>query len=324
MDLKQLHAVIAVAEAGSVTRAAELLHLVQPAVSRQIRLLEEELDVPLFERTKQGMVPTEDGRLLTEYARRALRELERARAEIGPGRTELHGQVAVGVLPSVADLLAEAIVLRVRAAHPAVRIRITTGYAGHLAEWIDSAEIDLGLLYDVRPAAAVDLHDLVVEPLWAVGPPDAGLDPDQPVHLTDLARQSLVLPSAPHALRSIVERAAAKAGCTLTIAAETNSMQVQSRLVIAGIGHTVLPVTAVIDELRAGRLSASPLADEGLRRRLVLAVPSTRHLVPAVHAVADIVREAVEEAASSESWPLARWIGDRASARPRRRATGVG
>ncbi|MBO0873995.1 MAG: LysR family transcriptional regulator [Pseudonocardia sp.] len=321
MDLKQLHAVIAVAEAGSVTRAAEVLHLVQPAVSRQIRLLEDELDVPLFNRTKQGMVPTEDGRLFIDYARRALRELERARAEIGPGRTELHGQVAVGLLPSVADLLAEAIVLRTRAAHPSVRISITTGYAGHLAEWIDSAEIELGLLYHIRPAAAVDTHDLIDEPLWAVGPPDAGLDPEHPIALTDLASRSLVLPSAPHALRSMVERAAAKTGCNLEIAAETNSMQVQSALVIAGVGYTVLPVTAVTDQIRAGQLSASPLLDEALRRRLVLAIPSTRHLAPAVYAVADVVRESVAEAASSESWPLARWIGGRTTARPQRRST---
>ncbi|MEU7817839.1 LysR substrate-binding domain-containing protein [Pseudonocardia sp. NPDC049154] len=96
-----------------------------------------------------------------------------ARAEIGPARTEPHGHVTVGLLPSL-DRLAEAVVLRVRATHPAVQLRITTGYAGHLAGWIDSAEIDLGLLYDVRPAVAVDVHDLVEEPLWAVGPPDAG------------------------------------------------------------------------------------------------------------------------------------------------------
>lgn len=314
MDLKQLHAVVAVAECGSVTRAAELLHLVQPAVSRQIRLLEDELEVPLFARTKQGMVPTEDGRLLVEYARRALRELERARAEIGPARTDLRGHVTVGLLPSL-DRLAEAIVLRVREAHPAVRLRITTGYAGHLAGWIDSAEIDLGLLYDVRPAAAVDVHDLVEEPLWAVGPPDAGLRMKEPVSLSTLARHPLVLPSAPHALRSMVERAAARSGCALTIAAETNSMQVQSRLVVAGVGQTVLPIPAVIDDVRAGRLTAAPLADEGLRRRLILAVPSTRHLAPAVHAVADIVREVVGDAATSGAWPLARWIGDRAPVR---------
>lgn len=318
MDLRQLHAVVAVAETGSVTRAAELLHLVQPAVSRQIRLLEDELEVPLFARTRQGMVPTEDGRLLVEYARRALRELERARAEIGPARTELHGHVTVGLLPSL-DRLAEAVVLRVRAAHPAVRIRITAGYAGHLAGWIDSAEVDLGLLYDVRPAVAVDVHDLVEEPLWAVGPPDAGLRMTEPVPLTALAQHPLVLPSAPHALRSMVERAAARSGSTLTIAAETNSMQVQSRLVVAGVGHTVLPVPAVIDDVRAGRLTAAPLADEGLRRRLVLAVPSTRHLAPAVHAVADIVREVVGEAAASGSWPLAQWIGARTPGRRRGR-----
>src|SRR3954465_14315728 len=84
LDLKQLRALITVAEVGSVTRAAELLHLVQPAVTRQIRTLEQELGVPLFERTRQGMRITEAGAIVVERARRALTELDRARAEVRP------------------------------------------------------------------------------------------------------------------------------------------------------------------------------------------------------------------------------------------------
>src|SRR5882757_3180731 len=107
MDIKQLKALVTVVEVGSVTRAAELLHLVQPAVTRQIRALEHELGVSLFERTCQGMRPTKAGISLAERARRALTELDRARAELTPPPGLVAGIVTVGLLESAAEMLAE-------------------------------------------------------------------------------------------------------------------------------------------------------------------------------------------------------------------------
>src|SRR5258707_13210425 len=98
MDIKQLKALVTVVEVGSVTRAAELLHLVQPAVTRQIHALEHELGVPLFERTRQGMRPTEAGTTLAERARRALTELDRARSELSPVPGTVTGLVSIGLL----------------------------------------------------------------------------------------------------------------------------------------------------------------------------------------------------------------------------------
>lgn len=91
MDLKQLTALVTVSDTGSVTRAARLLRVVQPAVSRYIRALEDEVGVPLFERTPQGMTLTSAGEVLVERARRALLELERAKAEIRPDRQHVRG-----------------------------------------------------------------------------------------------------------------------------------------------------------------------------------------------------------------------------------------
>ena len=108
--MKQLKALVTVVEVGSVTRAAELLHLVQPAVTRQIRALEQEFGVPLFERTRQGMRPTAAGISLADRARRALTELDRARAELAPSPGAVTGIVSVGLLESTADLLAEPLV----------------------------------------------------------------------------------------------------------------------------------------------------------------------------------------------------------------------
>lgn len=140
VDIKQLKALVTVAEAGSVTRAAELLHLVQPAVTRQIRTLEQELGVVLFERTRQGMRPTEAGAVMVDRARRALNELERARAEVQPTPGVVTGVVTVGLLESATDLLAEPLVSAIAREQPGIELRLMTAYSGYLQQWLDDGD----------------------------------------------------------------------------------------------------------------------------------------------------------------------------------------
>ncbi|MFD8221892.1 LysR family transcriptional regulator [Streptomyces sp. NPDC059697] len=196
MDVKQLKALVTVAEVGSVTRAAELLHLVQPAVTRQIRTLEEELGVALFERTHQSMRPTEAGTLMVERARRALNELERARAEIQPAPGAVTGIVTVGLLESATDLLAEPLVSALARDRPGIELRLMTAYSGHLQQWLDDGDLDLSLLYDLASTPSPNAHPLVREHLWAVAPPDGGLRPDRPVAFARVAAHPLVMPTA--------------------------------------------------------------------------------------------------------------------------------
>ena len=245
MDVKQLTALVAIAETGSVTRAAEVLHLVQPAVTRQVRLLEEELGAPLFDRTRQGMRLTDDGQILLEHARRALGELERARAEIRPVSGELRGVVTVGLSPSFAEPIGEALVARLAAEHPGVQLRLSIGYTRHLTDWLDAADIDFAVIFDVRPASAVEVRPLLEEPLWVVGPPGSDLSAEHPVQFADVADRIRIHASPTHAMRNMLERVAAEQKIRLRVTVETNSMQVQRRLAAAGSYYTVLPSIAV-------------------------------------------------------------------------------
>jgi DNA-binding transcriptional LysR family regulator len=308
MDLKQLNAVVAVADTGSVTRAAEILHIVQPAVSRQIHLLEQELGSELFERSRQGMRLTGSGRKLVERARRALAELERARAEIRPVTDELTGLVTVGLLASTAELLAADLVRDVRDRYPGVALRITAGYAGHLREWLEDADVDMALLYGLKPSATMQVTPLIDESLWAVAPVQDGLDPDSPVPFAEAVGHPLVMPSAPHGLRAVVERAAARSQRELTIVTETNAVAVQKRLVQAALGWTILPAVAVADDLARGTLSAAPVSDPELSRRIVLALPRAPRPPDAVRVVADALVERMSAAVAGGAWPSARWL----------------
>ena len=310
MDIKQLHALLVVAELKSVTRAAEVLNIVQPAVSRQLRLLEEDLGTPLFERSRHGMALTEEGRILVDYARRALGELERARAEIQPSGGTLQGIVTLGLLPSTADLLSSKLLSTLRDEHPGIKLRIATGYAGHLHQWLDTGELDATLLYHPQLSNTIQAQALLEETLWLVGLPATGLRAEQPVRLADFHQQAMILPTAPHGLRSLVDRACIVAGVSLSVVAETTSMRVQRSLVLGGHGYTVLPGIAVVDDVARGLLSAAPLLEPELQRTIMLATPTTRRVTAATRCVLAALRHTMREAVQRGDWRLARWLGD--------------
>jgi DNA-binding transcriptional LysR family regulator len=291
MDLRQLTALVTVAEVGSVTKAAQLLHLVQPAVTRQIRTLEEEVGAPLFDRTRQGMTLTPAGELLVERARRALHELELARTEIrSSGRGELTGIVRVGLLESTLDVLAEPLATAVARRHPGIELRVLTAYSGYLRDWLDSGDIDMSLLYDLDDSASLTVIPLLRDPLWAVAPPGAGLSPSSPVPWEKVLAQPLVLPVAGHGLRALIDQARSQAppgqSAETRVAMQTNSMHLQKKLVLAGHGWTVLPAAGVTGDVAAGTLSGAPVTAPEMVRSVVLGLRRGRRVPAPVDVVA--------------------------------------
>jgi len=141
MDLRQLRSALVIAETGSLNAAARRLRIAQPALSRQIRLLEEELGTAIFARHARGMTLTEAGELLLERARRALREIDQARSDLSALSGQVTGQVAIGLLPSVSELMAARFVRAMREKYPLVRLRIITGLAAHILEWLEVRDV---------------------------------------------------------------------------------------------------------------------------------------------------------------------------------------
>ncbi|KQW01365.1 LysR family transcriptional regulator [Rhizobacter sp. Root1221] len=310
MDFKQLRAFITVADTGNVTRAAELLNLVQPAVSRQLRLLEEDIGTALFERERHGMVLTDAGKALLVYARRAMLELDRARAEIGGAVDGIGGLVTVGLLPSTADIVSSALVSAVAASYPGIRMRIAMGYAGTLQQWLETGEIDAALLYGVERSASILSKPLLEEDLWIVGPAAAKLRRQKPVSLASLVGKPLILPSGPHGIRTLVDHACAVSGVELTVMAETNAMSIQKSLVLGGHGLTVLPPIAFADELARGLVSAAPLSGPKITRTIVLALPANRAVGSHVQRTVELLVECARHAVVRGAWLEARWLGD--------------
>jgi len=309
MDIRQIRTFLAIADTGSATRAAELLHIVQPAVSRQLKLLEDDVGAPLFERDRRGMQLTEAGHILLDRARRALRELESAQQEIRPTPGLVSGAVSLGLLPSSCELLTAPLVGALQRAFPQIRVSLSVGYTDHLLRWLESGEIDAALLYDPAASPALDVKPLVEESLSLVGLASIGLSDDYPVSVAALGDAPLVLPSAPHRLRSLVEHACAVAGVGITFAAETNALSVQKALVAQGYGATVMPRVAVQQEIERGVFSAARIDGEAFLRRIYLAIPTTRRSSTAVRCATTVLQNCVREIACSGEWAGARWIG---------------
>jgi LysR family nitrogen assimilation transcriptional regulator len=317
VDLKQLKALVTVVEVGSVTRAADLLHLVQPAVTRQIRALEHELGIPLFERTGRGMTPTEAGIALTERARRALNELERARAELQPEPGLVTGIVTVGLLDSAAELLAEPLVAAVGREHPGITLRVITAYSGYLQRWLDDGDLDLSLLYNLSSTPSLNVTPLVREKLWAVAPPSSDLHAQHPARFADAAANPLVMPASGHGLRALIDSASASAKIKVSVSVETNSMNMQKRLVRAGHGWTILPGVGIAHDIATGALNAAPLCEPEVWRSIVLGRPRAGRVSPAVEAVARELSRQVRAAVHEGRWPSAQLHHNRQQAHER-------
>lgn len=303
MEIRQLAALVAVADAGSVTAAARVLRMVQPAVTRQIRTLEQEVGVLLFTRTRQGMVLTAEGELLVDRARRALGELERARLEISPARDEVTGVVSVGLLESVADMLTEPLAASVARAYPGIELRILTAYSGHLRQWLDAGDIDMSLIYNLSPTPSLAVMPLLREKLWAAAPPEADLSGQAPVSWAELLEHPLVLPVPGHGLRALIDLALSRLSAPPRVAVQVNSMHLQKQLVLAGRGWTVLPAAGVASDVATGRLSGAPLTTPEVERSVVLGLRVGRRTPLAVESVASELGRLAAELTLSGTWP---------------------
>ena len=296
MDLKQLEYFVRVAELGSFTRASSVLDIAQPALSRQVRLLEVELRQNLLLRNGRGVTTTEAGKLLLEHGRGILHQVERAREELGRVRGALAGRVAIGLPPSLARVLTVPLTRAFRAQLPEASISISEGLSVTMQEWLATGRLDIAVLYNAQPAPEIEITPLQDEELLLVQPRPPGLPEDPPpgpIALRDVAALPLVIPSRPNALRMHVETEMANIGCRLNIALEIDGVSAILDLVADGAGCAVLSRNAVLNSIRPSAFTTQTIQDPVLRTKASLATSSLRPTTLTQQTTLALIRQTV-------------------------------
>lgn len=309
MDISQLKTLIHVAELGSVSKAAARLGIAQPALSRQIRLMEAELNAPLFTRHGRGMLLTELGRRLLDPAGEILASLDKIRRLAVEGSTSYLGRVRVGVTPTVAEVATLPLVRAIRYAHPQLSLSFTSGFSGHLVEWLKRGELDCCVAYDTQESGLVRTRAILDEALLLVGSSKQRLTMDAPVEFKSLAGEQLVLPSQAHGLRNILDTYASRAGITLTSSLEVDSLTAMIDLVRGGFGMTILPLAPIHAQVTSGALTAARLVEAAPTRRVLIAYPADRPAMPAARFVGEAFARVASDLVHSGRW-AGRIIGD--------------
>lgn len=302
MDVVQLKTLIHVAELGSLSKAADRLHIAQPALSRQIRQLEKELGGYLFDRHGRGMVITDLGREVLEHAVRIMDELESIRSVVAGGRSSYRGTVVIGTTPTVAEIITVPLVRKIKLIHPHLSVRFSSAFSGYLLDWLQRGELELAMSYDPQPLHTLRIVPVMMENLLLVGPKDAGLSLDRPVSFGDLAEQELVLPSPQHGLRAIIDSCARQRNIKLRTTVEADSFGAMIDLVKNGFGWTALPLAPIYSMVESGALSAAPLIDPTPMRKLVLVFPADRRVSPAAKYVGNALTEIAADLVSRNIW----------------------
>lgn len=289
MDLLRLQYFVQVVEAGTFSRAAARLGLAQPSLSRHLAQLEADLGQRLLLRTGRGVAPTEAGLALLPHAKALLEQAEIARDELRSMQVSPRGRVVVGLPPRIAPLLAVPLVEGFGARFPRALITIAEGMSHALQEGLIAGRLDVAVLFDPQHSARLELELLLREPLLLVGPAHAEALPAQ-LALKDLSDYPLVLPSAPNAIRNLVEAKVRPLGIELRVVAEVGAVQTALALVARGIGYSVLPRSSVRAAAGEPPLRSARITHPEIRNRLVLAVAHARPATRLVRETIELIR----------------------------------
>ncbi len=261
MELYQLEAFEAVLAHGSFTRAADALHLTQPAVTRQIAALETELRTRLFDRLGRTVRMTAAGEALHRYAEQIVRLAREARHAVGEVGSGAAGRLAVGASSTLATYVLPALLRTFRASFPRVEISVHTGASAQVVEMVRANEADLGLV-------TAEVHERILETAaladyetCAVVFPGHPLAAHSSVTASELAGSPLILMETGTNLRTYVDRLLSAAGVEEQVTMELDNVEAIKRMIEAELGISMLPEVAIRAEVEAGRLAALSIKD---------------------------------------------------------------
>ncbi|MCS0632212.1 LysR family transcriptional regulator [Telluria mixta] len=286
MEFRQINYFIALIEEGTVTRAAHRMNIVQPALSMQIARLEEQVGQRLFERTKQGMVPTAAGRQMYKLFLPIMRDFSSAYAQM-QSSDGIHGHISIGLVASVTEGVLVDTLSEFSSRYPEVSVSVADGYTGALIDRVTAGRLDAAIINKPRRPLALDVEYIVDEEMILITGAALGTGanagvPDS-LSLRELIALDLplVLPTRGHGLRATIDSFAESEGIELQPRFELDLLVATIMLVERSRVATIVPRVAVHRELDEGTLRAHTITSPRLVRRMVGVSHPRRPLSPA-------------------------------------------
>jgi LysR family transcriptional regulator, nitrogen assimilation regulatory protein len=298
MDLRQLRYFVGIVQAGSLSRAADQLHVAQSAISHHLASLESELDRQLVTRGPKGILLTEAGGVLYRHAEAILRQVEFAKHDALSAQDVASGRVSIGFPVALASLLGYELLLRIRKSYPQILLHLTDANSALLRERLLNGRLDIAVLLIERPERGLAVEPLVREELFYVS-----ADGDNsPIRLAEAAKLPLLVPGPGSGIQRAAQEAFNKQGLTLTPIGECDTMNTLRRLVASGLGNSIMTWCALHDGDPRIALNHRRFADAKLERIVSLCFSEVGLRSPAIEAVAQTLKSQVREMIESGAW----------------------
>lgn len=309
IDIRKLRYFATIAEFGSFTRAAEFLGVAQPALSRQVRQLEEEFGLELFLRRGRQVSLTDAGRALLRHAHTIDRDFEQLVDDMRVRKGSPTGRVVVGITPTLAETLIPNLARRVGDDFPRLSLKIAEAVTPVLVDWVQSNRVDLAVLSlavmdssESFPALSLELlttEDMIV--VEKVG--ESQTPPDYT--LQQLRTKRLVISDM---LELVVRQKLGMTDLALDVFMEIDAVQAIRRMVLNGQAASILPVSVMSNEIRAGLVSGSAITAQGVQRQIVLARPRHRQMTRASEALGELIKAEIEQSERNGVFSLDRLL----------------
>ena len=302
MDARALRYFQAVVEFGSYSRASKHLRISQPAISRQVDRLEQELGKPLLVRNGLGATPTDAGRLLFERSQPILRQLEDAKAEIRSVAGASSGTIVIAIPPGVGHYLLPPLVERYRKSFPNTSLKIISGFSGFIHEALVRGRADVACLHGPLPQQGFKVIPLLEEEVFLVG--KRATLPPRRSHVTtaELLDLPLILPSRSHTSRRILEERAFALGMTVNAVMEVDDTSLIRTLLRKGLGFSVLSQGAFENAIDRKDLEARPIRPR-MSWPLAMMTASGRPRSEPLDALMTTIRATVRDLITKGDWP---------------------
>jgi LysR family nitrogen assimilation transcriptional regulator len=310
MELRQLRYFVAIVDHGSLSRAALVLHVAQPALTQQLRQLEDELGVQLLHRSAQGVLSTDAGKVFYEHALAILKQVADAQAAVIQSAERPSGGVTLGLPHSISGALALPLLSAVRARYPEVTLQLTEEITGNLAEQLRAGRVNLAVLFDDGQLGSFTATPLVEEELRFICRADAPLaSARDSVSLREALDTTLILPGPQHGVRPRIDSTARAAGLAARDVIEINSIAILKSAILAGMGATLLPVAPLQADVESGAMRALAIREPAIARTVVLCTSRNIPLTNAAAAVGRLAAQVARDLCARGAWTGARALG---------------